>query len=595
MKEFHSVVEEIHWDRIYLVFKVKCDVTTQCNLKNLKCYLLNSEHQVELKFEVLPIENNTLRIKANITNTGINRCIVNGTYRLFITDDSSCYSVALYESKSSALTGVSRCFRYNNNRGAYTITFSIDEYSETPVFLIQIVNLKQEKLANIPPLSKDRQSIKVNFVNRLIRKVKNIVFAIFGTPQKNKRRIIRWIYNVSKALVRSNKQRVLFLSFQQNDLALNMRELYKRMLDRGLDKELIISFSLRKATSEHQTLLSKFRTAWLIGCSDTIVVDDHVPWFDWLVLDTKKNKLIQIWHAGAGFKGVGFSRWGHFGCPGPFNCHRQYAYCITDSSKIAHFFSEQFGILEEQVIPTGMPRLDSFLNPIYRQNTVAKIFSTYPEILNKKVILFAPTYRGQNRATAYYPYEIINFELLYHYCVEKNAVVIFKMHPWVKSNDFIPSEYKDRIFDWSGYQNINDIFYITDILITDYSSGMYEYALMNKPMLAFAFDKEQYSNSRGFHRDYNKNVPGKVCSSFTELMEALENDDFEFYKHTLYLKNHFDSPDQNNSDRVIDWLILDGLPEVYKKCLSDRLKEVESYRGKSYEHLFQSNISLCEG
>lgn len=585
MKEFRSIIENVSWDRIYLNLKVRCEIGEQNKKQDLKFYLLNSENRVEAAFDVVDTKQNIFQIVINITNTGINRCIVNGTYRLLITDECYLFSCATSQFTSAVLLNKSRCFRYNNNGGAYTVTFSIDEYSSTPLFLIQVFNLKLANLANIPPYPNGKFDKQISFFNRTVTFVKGFIFRNIGSPKKNKHRLLKWIYQLSKTF-RFFDRRILFLSFQQEDLALNMRVLYERMLERKLDKDFRISFSLRRATSEKQTIWSKLRTIYLIGCSETIIVDDHIPWFDWLVLDINKTKLIQIWHAGAGFKGVGFSRWGHFGCPGPFNCHRQYSFCISDSTKISHFFAEQFGISEEQVIPTGMPRLDEFLDDKHKERVMSEIYFDYPKIKGKYVILFAPTYRGQNRSTAYYPYEMLDFKALYSYCESKNAAIIFKMHPWVKEAVPIPKEFEDRFFNFNFYPNINDLFYITDLLITDYSSGMYEYALMNKPLLAYAFDKEQYSNSRGFHRDYESNVPGRVCVNFEELMKALETEDWQFYKHSQYINNHFDLHDNHNADRVIDWLVLGKLPDKYAKALELHQEKIMEQRGKDFSFLF---------
>ena len=101
----------------------------------------------------------------------------------------------------------------------------------------------------------------------------------------------------------------------------------------------------------------------------------------------------------------------------------------------------------------------------------------------------------------------------------------------------IPEEYQDKFLDVGTYPNINDLFYITDLLITDYSSNIFEYSLMRKPMMFFAFDKVQYSFSRGFHRDYEESAPGKICYTFDELMDAFAAQDFEYEKVEEYVRN----------------------------------------------------------
>ena len=181
------------------------------------------------------------------------------------------------------------------------------------------------------------------------------------------------------------------------------------------------------------------------------------------------------------------------------------------------------------------------------------------------MILFAPTYRGKNKVDAYYPYELINFEKLYQLCGDE-YVVLFKMHPWVNEDIVIEEQYQDKFLDVKCYPNINDLFYIVDLLITDYSSNIFEYSLMRKPMLFFAYDKIQYAFSRGFHRPYEESAPGKVCYTFEEILNAIEQKDFEYEKVEQYIEHHFDYIDSHASDRVIDW-ILKKMPREIKASI----------------------------
>ena len=220
--------------------------------------------------------------------------------------------------------------------------------------------------------------------------------------------------------------------------------------------------------------------------------------------------------------------------------------------------------------------MDEYLNPEYKKATVEKLYSEYPMCKGKEVILFAPTYRGKNKATAHYPYELIDFDKLYNLCGDR-YVVLFKMHPWVAEGVPIPEEYKDKFVDVGKYPNINDLFYFTDLLITDYSSNIFEYSLMKKPMLFFAFDEIQYSFSRGFHRDYEESAPGKIVHTFDELLKAIANEDYDYEKVQKYVDLHFDYIDSGASDRVIDWLILGNMPKEMESAINKRFDEVKKY------------------
>lgn len=366
---------------------------------------------------------------------------------------------------------------------------------------------------------------------------------------------------------KSKKPVVMFMSEQSTSISTNLKAVKDRMIARGLDEDYMIVESYRSSvTNPRQGLKSWMDLLKKMAMSDFIFLDDHAPVLDWLILD-KDTALIQLWHAGAGFKSSGYSRWGHIGCPAPYSCHRQYKYGISGSKNIAHFFSEVWGINDSQVLPTGMPRIDEFLDKDYRRKKTKELYEKYPMCKDKKVILFAPTYRGTNKANAHYPYELIDFKRLYELCGDE-YVVLFKMHPWVASEVPISDKYKDRFADVGRYPNINDLFYITELLITDYSSNIFEYSLMKKPMLFFAFDEIQYSFSRGFHRAYEESAPGKVCHTFEEVLQAIADEDFDYPKVEEYVEKHFDYIDSHASDRVIDWIILGSLPESVKKELA---------------------------
>ncbi|MCW2496481.1 CDP-glycerol glycerophosphotransferase family protein, partial [Jatrophihabitans sp.] len=106
------------------------------------------------------------------------------------------------------------------------------------------------------------------------------------------------------------------------------------------------------------------------------------------------------------------------------------------------------------------------------------------------------------------------------------------------------------------FPNTNDLLHCTDIMITDYSSIIYEFSLLERPMLFFAYDKLTYSATRGFHRDFDLAAPGKVVATTDELVKAIETEDFELWKIAAFREENFDVIDTNSSDRVIDQLIL---------------------------------------
>ena len=218
-----------------------------------------------------------------------------------------------------------------------------------------------------------------------------------------------------------------------------------------------------------------------------------------------------------------------------------------------------FGIEQEAVIPTGLPRIDTFLDPAEQAGRGRSAYEAFPALEGKRVIMFAPTFRGRGASQAHYDYSRIDFQALYGLCGE-DTVVAFRMHHFIHEPVPIPDSMRDRFIDVSEYRNGNDLLLVTDLLITDYSSIIFEFSLLERPMLFFAYDEEVYSAVRGFHRPYKETAPGKVCHTFDELLDAIRTEDFELERGAAFRDENFDVIDTHSSDRVIDWLILGDPP-----------------------------------
>ena len=291
----------------------------------------------------------------------------------------------------------------------------------------------------------------------------------------------------------------------------------------------------------------------LFAKADMILLDDYAPMLSWLKLN-RGTKLIQLWHAGVGFKSVGLCRFGTNGSPLLDNAHRQYDYAIVGSTALKKIYAEVFGIEEDALIPTGLPRIDKVIDKEENQKKIDAFYSDHPELRGRKLILFAPTFRGVGALTATYPYEKLDMKRIYDMCGDEYAF-IFKMHPFIKEKPEIPAVYSDRIIDMSGIGDINDLLPVIDILITDYSSVIYEFSLFRKPMLFFAYDRDNYAAIRGFQSDYEDFAPGKICGTFDEVEQAIKDEDFELEKVDRFVEENYDYLDSGSSDRFIDWML----------------------------------------
>ncbi|HEK6804751.1 TPA: CDP-glycerol glycerophosphotransferase family protein [Staphylococcus aureus] len=363
--------------------------------------------------------------------------------------------------------------------------------------------------------------------------------------------IFKAIFNTTKFFHLKKGNTVLFTSDSRPTMSGNFEYIYNEMLRQNLDKKYDIHTVFKANITDRRGIIDKFRLPYLLGKADYIFVDDFHPLI-YTVRFRRSQEVIQVWHAVGAFKTVGFSRTGKKG--GPFIDslnHRSYTKAYVSSETDIPFYAEAFGIKEKNVVPTGVPRTDVLFDEAYATQIKQEMEDELPIIKGKKVILFAPTFRGSGHGTAHYPFFKIDFERLARYCEKNNAVVLFKMHPFVKNRLNIADKHKQYFVGVSDFREVNDILFITDLLISDYSSLIYEYAVFKKPMIFYAFDLEDYITTRDFYEPYESFVPGKIVQSFDALMDALDNEDYEGEKVIPFLDKHFKYQDGRSSERLV--------------------------------------------
>ena len=417
-------------------------------------------------------------------------------------------------------------------------------------------NLKPEQEEEYNEL--ETQNGKINFLLQTYLKEfrkggisKKTVYTVTPEISSDVNEFVLAIFNTTKFFHLKKGNTVLFTSDSRPTMSGNFEYIYNEMLRQNLDKKYDIHTVFKANITDRRGRRDKFRLPYLLGKADYIFVDDFHPLI-YTVRFRPSQEIIQVWHAVGAFKTVGFSRTGKKG--GPFIDslnHRSYTKAYVSSETDIPFYAEAFGIREENVVPTGVPRTDVLFDEAYATQIKQEMEDELPIIKGKKVILFAPTFRGSGHGTAHYPFFKIDFERLARYCEKNNAVVLFKMHPFVKNRLNIADKHKQYFVDVSDFREVNDILFITDLLISDYSSLIYEYAVFKKPMIFYAFDLEDYITTRDFYEPYESFVPGKIVQSFDALMDALDNEDYEGEKVIPFLDKHFKYQDGRSSERLV--------------------------------------------
>ena len=214
---------------------------------------------------------------------------------------------------------------------------------------------------------------------------------------------------------------------------------------------------------------------------------------------------------------------------------------------------------EDIILEKGYPRNDFLFN--YTQEDVVNIKKRIlgDNIQDKKIILYAPTYRAnQHESGVGYVYkEEVDFEKMQKKLGDK-YIILFRPHYFVASV-FNFDKYKGFVYNASDIDDINELYVISDILITDYSSVFFDYANLKRPMIFYMYDLEYYRDkSNGFYFDVETNLPGKIVRTDDELIDEIERVTKEFKYDEKYKKfnekfNYLD--DGKASKRVVEAII----------------------------------------
>ena len=310
--------------------------------------------------------------------------------------------------------------------------------------------------------------------------------------------------------------RVLFLSERLPEEGGNLQRI-RKMFEADPDVEVteFINTSTIDALSREEIR----KCARLCAQARAIILEDFYPQLHSLTV-RPETRVVQLWHACGAFKTFGLSRMGkQGGAPQSSMNHRNYDFVSVSSERLRGIYAEAFAVPYHKIAALGVPRTDDLFDWQYKKNKREELYNRYPLLREGKAVLFAPTFRGDGNKDAYYPEDAFDVRLFMDEMPE-DVVLIIKHHPFVKQPVIIPEEYSDRILDLTGKDHIDDLMLVADLLITDYSSCIFEASILELPMLFYAFDEEDYIRNRDFYFDYEQLAPGPVEHTMEGLIRA---------------------------------------------------------------------------
>ncbi len=323
----------------------------------------------------------------------------------------------------------------------------------------------------------------------------------------------------------AQEKKAVFLQVKSPQLADNFMPIMEKMEEEG--GWIIKIHCLGEGVSSHKAVRENCLKALEdIADAKYIFVNDSSYFTGCLPLRTE-TKLIQLWHACGAFKKFGYSSaensfGGGIADLERFPLHHGYSAVTVSSPEVVWAYAQAFHMEQERekILPVGIPRTDCFFRQESYRRAYEKLYQILPDCFGKKIILYAPTFRGKvARAAA--P-DVLDFEQL-HGALGEDYIILCKYHPLVKRRPIMPDTCAGYVTDVTEQMDIASLLMVSDICISDYSSLIFEYSLMERPMIFLAYDLEEYYDDRGFYYPYEEMTPGPIVKTTEEVIQRLQH------------------------------------------------------------------------
>lgn len=257
----------------------------------------------------------------------------------------------------------------------------------------------------------------------------------------------------------------------------------------------------------------------------------------------KKLIIIQIWHAMGAIKKFGKqvldkNEGSNKITANVMKMHNNYSYVMCTSKATGEFYAEAFGTNKENILTLGMPRIDYLLGETLNEKA-EKIVTNKPNIKDKKLIIYLPTFRkGKETHIS----EVVN-------SIDKEKYnLLIKLHPLDKTK--LNEEYvvNDKVTSM-------ELMKLADYIITDYSAVAFEGAVLEKPIFFYLYDIETYLKDRGLNIDLTKEMKSCTFNNMKQIMNIIENDSYNYEELRKFKEKYVETADTSNTKRIVDYII----------------------------------------
>lgn len=264
----------------------------------------------------------------------------------------------------------------------------------------------------------------------------------------------------------------------------------------------------------------------------------------------RKNQLyIQTWHGSIPIKKIGFDLKDKLSLIDKIDIRKNSAGIDLwiSNSKISNEVFRNAFLYKGKLFEVGSPRNDIFFRLSEKESAIIR---EKLGVLGCKIALYAPTFRDDYRTENFkIDIEKLRFELSKKF--GGDWVILIRLHPFVSKYSDCLYDYSEIVKNVSDYPSMQELLVISDLLITDYSSCMFDFALTKKPCILFATDIKEYVNERGFYFNIRE-LPFPLAADDDELSEAISSfNDIEYRENVLKFIESIELHEEGTASEVV--------------------------------------------
>ncbi len=287
------------------------------------------------------------------------------------------------------------------------------------------------------------------------------------------------------------------------------------------------------------------RGVYLVHTSRLVVVDNaYLPVH--VAPHRPATTVVQVWHAPGALKRFGADTAGGLDEPERTFLHRYYDYVVAPGAGAREAWSRALRTPPERVLPLGTPRTDRLYDTAALDASRSWLLAIHPSLRDRRVVLYAPTFRGRGRAkhgTAALDGVRLRERL------PADVALVLKAHPNLDPTTQ-PTAGFDVVADPKS--DMNDWLALADVFVTDYSSSIFEWAILHRPLVLLVDDLEAYERDPGLYLDYRTEMIGTQVADADGVADAILGQTFDLSGYDRFIAATIDACDGHASERFVD-------------------------------------------